>query len=170
MNAAKVLVVWLSLGVTVLPAVVAVAGNPDGGPSPQAPGQEPRFKAGDVLTVAVDRANLMVGTQVIATVPKGQRVVLADVRDSWLGTFVLVNGQKKAGWIATADFLPVGAAPGPQVYTAALPVISTPDAVTPRPTISPAPRDDYLDNYYYGYYNRHETDPNIHVWEPWRHH
>ena len=49
----------------------------------------------------------MVGDEVVATVLKGQRIIVIDVRDSWVGTYVSVNGQQRRGWITTADFVPV---------------------------------------------------------------
>jgi hypothetical protein len=165
----------LSAGAFLLWAALVVAGDRDlGGPS-AAPGEEPRLKVGSTLVIAADSANLMVGSAVVATIPKGQRIVVVEVRDSWVGTYVLVNGQKRAGWIGSADFVPSGGPvkPEPQIYTASESTTVTEPAQSPAkvrvrvPAVSDA-RDDYFRDYNTGYYTRHETDPNVHVWEPWR--
>lgn len=154
-------------GILLSLASIALAGNSDpAGP----PTGEPRFKSGDLLTVAADRANLMVGNQVLAALPKGQQIVVADVRGAWVGAYVLVGGQQRAGWIQIADFVPV---PGmaqsePRIYSVARPV----EPAAPQPVvvpIAPGPSQASVDReYYIGYYLNHETDPNVHTWEPWR--
>ena len=63
------------------------------------PAAEPRFQAGDTLAVEAGRANLMLGDEVIAVLGRGRRIVVVEVRDSWIGTHVVVGGAKKAGWL-----------------------------------------------------------------------
>ena len=134
-----------------------------------APQLEPQFKPGDVLTVAADQANLMLGTDVLATLPQGRRVVVAAVQEGWIGTLVSVQGQTKAGWIPLAAFIPsetlAAASSSTQVYTVARQVEP---AAESRPAVRfqvpSEPRDAYL----IGRYDRHELDPNVHAWEPWR--
>jgi hypothetical protein len=116
-----------------------------------APAGAPRFQAGDVLIVAAANARLMWGEQVVTAVPRGQRVVVVEVRDGWVGTHVTVNGQAKSGWMAVGEFLP-----------SASPVAVC--VCESRPAITAD-----VEAFLIGRYQRHETDPDIHVWEPWRH-
>ena len=168
-------VAGLMAGVFLSSAAITVGGDHDKGVLSQAPQEEPRLKVGSTLTIAGEGANLMVGKKVVATVPKGQRIVVVDVRDSWVGTYVSVNGRRMAGWIGTAHFIPAGspAKSEPQIFTAASkPIASEPAqdavAVRVRRPASSNSGDNYFRDYHIGYYERHETDPNIHVWEPWR--
>ena len=125
--------------------------------------------------VASPQANLVMGNKVVARLVKGQRVVVIEVRDSWVGTYVAVNGQKVPGWISISDFVPAGGAAKaePQIYAASeavgvVPAQEAPSVQARRPVAS-RPGDDYFRNYNYRYYSLHETDPNIHAWEPWTH-
>ena len=105
--------------------------------------------------------------------PKGQRIIIIEVRDPWVGTYVSVNGQERAGWIGIAAFVPASspAKSETQIHTASELIVSEPAQNAARVQVRrPArsdPGDDYFQNYYYRYYMLHETDPNIHVWEPW---
>ena len=163
-----------------LAAGLAVGGElGTSGPS-QAPGTEPRFKVGDTLTIAADRANLMLQSVVVAALPRGARIVVVEVRGSWIGTYVSVNGQQKAGWIGAMDFIPTGLAAGSEarVSTALLPTVSgsalTVVGSAVNPTL-PVPRIDRRRDYASGYhneqgvyYNEHGVEPDIHAWEPWK--
>jgi len=161
-----------------------LAGDPKQTPSGLPPAAAPQFQAGDTLVVASERANLMLGDQVISVLGEGTRIVVVEFRDRWVGTHVVVQGQRKAGWVWVRDFLPAngavkpgqktlagaGSASQPQVYAAAESTVS--EAAEPAPRVSrpvwtraaPERRDPFL----IGKYDRHETDPNVHVWEPWR--
>jgi len=145
-------------------AVLAAGGDRDPGDSGQAPRAEPRFKAGDTLVIAAERSNLMLGQAVVAAIPKGQRIVVVEFRDPWVGTYAAANGQKKAGWIRVTDVVPGNG------DSARAPVRSAPPPtpVGNRLLLRSTPPADPWDAYLIGYYLRHETDPNIHVWEPWR--
>jgi hypothetical protein len=146
-------------------SLAAVAVEPDRG-SP--PADQPRFKAGDIATVAVDNARLMTGNEVVAAVPKGQRIVVIEVRGSWIGTYLSLAGQQKSGWIGTDAFVPAAPSPRePVLHTVAMPVEAQPAQSTPSYYSGPE-RGRAADDYHVGYYLRHETDPNIHTWEPWR--
>jgi hypothetical protein len=165
-------VVALIAGAILSSATLAFAGNGEKGALSPAPPDEPQLKVGSTLVIAGDGANLIVGSHIVAALPKGQRIVVVEVRDPWVGTYVSVNGQKRAGWIATADFVPVSSPvkPGPKIYTAAESTVSEPTAnavhmQTRNSACSSSP--DYFTDYNIGYYQRHETDPNIHTWEPW---
>ena len=172
--------VAILMAVAMLLATGLAVGGELGIGSSQAPGAEPRFKVGDTLTIAADRANLMVGSVVVAALSRGARIVVVEVRDSWIGTYVSVNGQQKAGWIGAIDFIPTGLAADSEarVSTAFLPIVSESvpavagSGVNPTP---PVPRIDHSHDYASGYYqeqgvyyNEHGVEPNIHVWEPWR--
>jgi hypothetical protein len=119
-------------------------------------------------------------------VPKGQTVVVVEVRGRWVGIYVSIDGQKKEGWLRTTDFVPTGAATQPASVTASLPVMRRdgPEVILAAESKSSAPpapasaceapsgqaNDHYFRAYYTGYYTRHETDPNLEVWEPWMYH
>jgi hypothetical protein len=153
-------------------------------PAKQPPAVEPRFQAGDTLAIASEGADLMLGEQVIAVLSRGKRIVVVEVRDAWVGTHVIVQGEKKAGWVRVHDFLPpAGAAKRGEravagadsvsqaAYTTADSVVSEAAEAAPRvsqPGSRPVERE-YRDAFLIGKYDRHETDPNVHVWEPWRH-
>jgi hypothetical protein len=172
------LVTGLSVG-TFLFAAQAANGSPDSGGSAVPPRETPQFKAGDVLTVATPNTSLMRGEQVTATVPQGQQVVVVEVRDPWVGVYVSIGNQKKAGWLQATAFVPRGKQPelvaagysaqqeqGPQVRLAAQSVSAPqPAAICP---VSSA--DTFFRAYDAGYYGRHETDPNLETWEPWMYH
>jgi hypothetical protein len=128
-----------------------------------APADMPKFKAGETLSVAAEKARLMLGAATVATLPRGQRFVVVEVRDSWIGTRLSVGGQEKHGWIATSDIVAVSPTE-PQVYT-----VLKPTETQGAPPVRSHANAVYSDDYLYGYYVRHETDPNMHVWEPWRH-
>jgi hypothetical protein len=168
LGAGLLVVVFLS------PAVLAAGGERDPGDAGQAPQAEPRFKAGDTLVIAAERSNLMLGKSVVTAMPKGYRIVVVEFRDPWVGTYATVDGQKKSGWIRVTDVVPTNG------NSTNEPVRSAPPATTVGTTteraavvgngrlLRTAPRPDPWDAYLTGYYLRHETDPNIHVWEPWR--
>jgi hypothetical protein len=114
----------------------------------------------------------MVGSSVVATLPKGREIVVVEVRDPWVGVFVSVDGQRKAGWLRNRDFLPPAEqggreSPGPAVAGPAGP--ETPAAMTgasAQPCFCNSPSPGY--GYNVPSYRSHEPDPDIHQWEPWR--
>jgi hypothetical protein len=109
-------------------------------------------KPGDLLSVA-QRTNLMSGERVVGAVPKGQQIIVVEVRDNWVGTAVLLNKQTKMGWIKAKDLVGVGAPVAAQAASACDSLCSC--CVE-------------LDDFLIGRIYRHEVDPNMHVWEPWR--
>jgi hypothetical protein len=137
-----------------------------------------------VLTIAAESAQLMRGDKIIATVPKGRQVVVVEVRDPWIGIYVSLGDQRKAGWMQTAAFVPSGGSAaqgyiaagydvkqqgGPQIaLTAESPSISLSEASSACRVRVQSP--DYFRDYDAGYYTRHETDPNLQTWEPWMYH
>ncbi|MGA2068281.1 MAG: S24/S26 family peptidase [Thermoguttaceae bacterium] len=172
--AGLVLGCWLSMV-----AVVAASGEREGQTSGQAPRTEPTFKPGDILTVAAERANLMRGAEVVAVVPGGERLVVVEVRDQWIGTYVSENGERKAGWLRTSDFVPVtDVAAKPQAGQACLCAMQTATAAPPAPaaaypvgaaySVGSGPMQGYYQGYFSSYYS-HEPDPDIHAWQPWMH-
>ncbi len=175
------LMAGLVVGVCLAPAVLAANENRGPGGSSQPPRETPQFKPGDVLATA-ENTPLMRGERILTTVPKGQRVVVVEVRDSWVGIYVSIGDQKQAGWMRTTAFVPAAGgassgiiaagyegqqAAGPQVTRAV-----ESQSVSP-PEVSAACRvqsPDYFRDYEIGYYVRHETDPNLQTWEPWMYH
>ncbi len=164
-------------------AALAAGGNRERGGSALSPSEAPQFKPGDILTIAAGNANLMRGDRTIATVPKGQPVVVVEVRGQWVGIYVSIDGQKRTGWMRTTDFVPASAATqpgsiptsfavmqrgGPEVILAAESKSYAPPAPSPAGEAQSGQANGYFRAYYTGYYTRHETDPNLEVWEPWR--
>jgi hypothetical protein len=101
------LVAGLMVSVSLSVLAWAAGNEPPGRASGESPLTEPGFKPGDIVAVAPERANLMRGAEVVAVVPGGQRIVVVEVRDQWVGAYVLISGEKKAGWLRTTDFIPV---------------------------------------------------------------
>ena len=168
-------IVGLLAAILVFASASAWAVEPVASDASQAPAAEPRFKPGDTLLVAAERANLMLGNDVIAAVRKGQRIVVVEVRHPWVGTYVMANNQKKVGWIRSKEFLPADipalaasaeSSAGPQVYSSYRPV-AEPAAAPVRVYVAPS-NTGVDDAYLVGKYQRHELDPNVHVWVPWR--
>ena len=151
----------------------ALCSEREGPISGQSPQTAPAFKPGDIIAVVPERASLMRGGEVVAVVPGGQRIVVVEVRNHWIGTYVFANGERKAGWLRTADFIPINDSAKPQEGQVCLCAVQTATAAPPNPGAAcrarSEPTRDYFRDYYTGYYERHETDPNIHAWEPWRH-
>ncbi len=177
------LMAGLMVGACLSTAVLAANGDRDSRGSPQPPRETPQFKAGDVLAVAAESTPLMRGDKIIAIVPKGQPVVVVEVRDPWLGIYVSIADQKTAGWMRTTAFVPLGGSDRPDYVAAAYNVKREggPEVTlaTEHKSVSPAgesaacrdssgPASNYFRDYDAGYYTRHETDPNLETWEPWR--
>ncbi len=162
LNAGCLVVVFLSS------AVLAAGGDRDPGDSGQAPQAEPRFKAGDTLVIAAERSNLMLGKAVVTAMPKGHRIVVVEFRDPWVGTYATVNGEKKAGWLRVTDVVPGNGGPAQRPVQPAPRPTTVGNPVGNRVLVRSVPSQDPWDAYLTGYYLRHETDPNVHVWEPWR--
>lgn len=148
----------------------------------QAPPAVPKFSPGDVVQIGVPSAKLMLGSDVLAEVGKGEPIVVVETRDSWVGTVVSIGGRSKAGWIRTDAFIPGSKSEkqdggrearlaarttlvsAGQVYSTYRPVL--PDNPAPAPL---AESREVRDEYVMRRNDLHETDPNMHTWEPWRH-
>jgi hypothetical protein len=160
---------WLAGALVFCPFPVAAAANAAGPPA-----TEPQFQAGDTVTIASENAQLMLGERFLGPVPKGVQVLVVEVRDPWIGTQVMVDGRRTAGWIRVDDLLPSGVASQPQLHTTyrpTLPEVAFEAVEPPRYVVVPCrpmPADDESAAFMIGKYDRHETDPNVHVWEPWR--
>ena len=176
------LMAGLMVGVCLSPAVLAANGDRDSRGSAQPPRETPQFKPGDVLAVAAESTPLMRGNKIIAIVPKGQPVVVVEVRDPWIGVYVSIADQKTAGWMRTTAFVPAagGNQPGyvaagydvkrergPEVTLAAQSQSVSPAAESAACRDSSRSASNYFRDYDTGYYTRHETDPNLQTWEPW---
>lgn len=158
---------WTRRIPTALLLVIAANGVGRAG-DPSAPQTHPHFRAGDTVTVALDSARIMLGQQVVGTLPHGHRVLVAEVRDGWVGMHAQVQGQQQSGWMRMSDFIPGDNSASPataQAYAAYRPVVAESTPVVPYVcTAGPGVGDQFL----IGRYQRHEVDPNMHVWEPWR--
>lgn len=56
-------------------------------------------QTGRQVVVSVSRAPLMRGSQTLATVAYGQRLNVIEMQGQWVGTSVIRNGRRIAGWI-----------------------------------------------------------------------
>jgi hypothetical protein len=168
---------WFVAGLSMcLVAAQATGGSPDSNGSAVPPRERPQFKAGNVLNVAAN-VPLMLGEQVTATVPEGQQVVVVEVRDPWVGVYVSIGNQQKAGWLRMTAFVPGGNQPelvaaGYNAGQGATPTRLAGELVAPPApaTACPVPTASFFRAYDAGYYGRHETDPNLVTWEPWMYH
>ena len=115
----------------------------------------------------------MRGEKEVTVVRGGQRIVVVEVRDPWVGAYVFADGERKAGWLRTTDLIPVNDSAKPkqgQVCLCAMQTVTpAPPTVTAACRVSGGPGPDYFRDYNAGYYDRHEVDPNLTVWEPWMH-
>jgi hypothetical protein len=122
------------------------------------------FSRGDVVSVTADGARLLLGDAVLATPARGHRLVVAETRGDWIGTHLDVNGRTQSGWLHVAA---VEGVPGALAYQALRPTGLVPVAAAPMPAACPCVAYEW-DPFLVGRYLRHEMDPNLHVWEPWR--
>ncbi len=76
------------------------------------------FKPGDVVVVAAEKANLMVGDRVLAAVPRGQHLTVSAVRDFWIGTSIQTNGQEIGGWLRNTEVVPLKISAASPVHAA----------------------------------------------------
>lgn len=128
--------------------------------SSPAPGGAPRFRVGDTMVVTGTNAQLMRGDRAVAAVARGQHILVVEIREGWIGTHVAVNGQTKGGWLAVAEILPAAS----PVHDPQPTDVATTVCVCESRLVQTGDVDAFL----IGKYMRHETDPNIHAWEPWR--
>lgn len=155
--------------------VSGVAGVPCVSPASE------RLKPGDRLQIAADQAALRLGDRVIASLGKGQETVVSEIVGPWVGVQASMGGQSLAGWVHLQDFVPIGRQvasservhSGPQPYTTFRPVTPEPAVMYAPPVpvqryYQPPPPSYERDSFMIGRYERHEMDPNIHKWEPWR--
>jgi hypothetical protein len=124
-------------GVLLASTVFAGDGRRDPCGCSQARGATLSFQTGDTLQVALSGAKLMLGSQLLATLPQGERIVVQETRGSWVGTRVSIGGQMKAGWIRTADFAPIDRVAGDSravgATYAANPQVAEPSEALPQP-------------------------------------
>lgn len=57
------------------------------------------YHAGDVVTVAVDEARIMRGTQTLGILSKGRKFTVTKTERGWLGAKIEVDGKPIDGWI-----------------------------------------------------------------------
>ena len=73
------------------------------------PGQEPstreeaQIKVGDTVIVSRDGTKLMLGSKVLARLPKGTKLEVAKVKTNWIGGQVDLAGKKETGWISRSE-------------------------------------------------------------------
>ena len=75
-----------------------------GGESPPSPS----VKSGDSVVVMAEDAALMRGSEAVKVLSKGQRLTVEQVSGDWLGMYVLVDGERKGGWIHLDKVLNAG--------------------------------------------------------------
>ncbi len=63
----------------------------------------------DLVRIDVDGTKLMRGHKVLATLREGQELKVLKVQGPWLGTSVVVDGQKLSGWVPLRQITPVDA-------------------------------------------------------------
>jgi hypothetical protein len=75
-------------------------------PAPQASTPTRRFsfepmavEPGDTIVVVSDRAKLMVGDRVVATLERGQELTVSKVEGGWIGAWIELEGTKRGGWV-----------------------------------------------------------------------
>ena len=56
---------------------------------------------GAKMVVALDRTELRVGDEVRALLPRGSEFTITGVSGQWAGGYVVVNGEKRTGWVAS---------------------------------------------------------------------
>jgi hypothetical protein len=68
------------------------------------------IKRGDKVIVHAQGTRLMLGDQIVSTVPKGQQLTVLEILGSWVGTTVKTDAGEKRGWIQANQLV----APGKQ--------------------------------------------------------
>jgi hypothetical protein len=128
---------------------------------PAAPQTAPGFQAGDTLLVATENTALRMGDKVLATLSCGRPVTVTEVREGWVGVCVLTDGRRSHGWVQSSHVLPAGQMQMASSSGAQLACVASPASTCVEDA-------DSSDPFLVGRYQRHELDPNMHVWEPWR--
>jgi hypothetical protein len=149
---------------------------------------------GDSVIVNTNDAPLMVGSEVLARLPSGQKLTVTAIQDTWVGTSVKIDGKSLSGWVRSTDVMlarthgdgksgladsPVGGhekADASETLTPLKPAaaeVKTQPArecvVVLRPecyTAEPFRTSGFYDYYWNGHF---EPDPDTATWEPWRH-
>ena len=93
-------------------------------------GADPEIQRGDTVVVSKDGARLRLKERVVATLSKGQQLKVHQVSGRWLGTYLVVDGAKKGGWIHMSDVALPGA---PAMTPAPKPVAEPGDQEPARP-------------------------------------
>ena len=85
-------------------------------------GADPEIKRGDTVVVTKEGARLRLKEETVATLSKGQKLKAHQVSGRWLGTYLVIEGERKGGWI----HITLVALPGAPTVTA-----------TPEPVAKP---------------------------------
>jgi hypothetical protein len=91
------------------------------------------FKPNDSFVVTQSGTRLMRGDSTLATLPRGQMLQVLKVDGSWIGTAVIVDGRKLAGWVWA------GQAASPEQYRATQPSAPRRYSLTPTPGANQGP-------------------------------
>jgi hypothetical protein len=59
--------------------------------------------AGDAAVVTDDNAKLMMGSDVVATVPRGTKFNVTKVIGGWLGASIEIDGHTAKGWVSNSN-------------------------------------------------------------------
>lgn len=57
------------------------------------------FGPGDTVVVVGERANMMLGRQALATVPRGENLRVLRIEGPWVGTVYERDGRQVGGWV-----------------------------------------------------------------------
>jgi len=153
---------------------------------------EVSFLVGDRVKIVKDKASLMRGSEVLATLTQGEDIIVVEVQEQWIGTSVKVDGQDKLGWILASKVVGVTDEVAPtRKPTKAVSESQQKSVIELQQTsyyrvAKPQGRDcspryfggsssshegDVFGLREFNPYNivapRYETDPNIHDWRPW---
>src|SRR5690606_40812026 len=74
--------------------------------------QDAEIKADDTVVVTADKARFMLGSTVLAEIPKDTELKVIKVHNNWVGVVYKVNNEDKGGWIHRR-FVKLAAAPAP---------------------------------------------------------
>ncbi len=77
----------------------------------------PQAARGTVVVVAQENVELKAGDKLLGNLPKGAKLPVLDVHDTWVGVSVLMDGKETLGWVRSRDVepLPPAAVPGASV-------------------------------------------------------
>lgn len=73
---------------------------------PQAGFSQTPFRVGEQIQTGSNGAQLMIGSQVLGSVPQNQSLTVHEIQGPWVGTSAQVNGRQESGWIHMSELAP----------------------------------------------------------------